>query len=55
MSPIAAYYIYTANENARAAERVHAIDARPRGPSLLDRVRALTGALRPRVTSTRPA
>jgi hypothetical protein len=46
MTPIAAYYLFTALENQRAAAAAHGIDIRRRRPSLLDRVRALALALR---------
>jgi hypothetical protein len=46
MTPIAAYYIHIANDQARAAAAARRIDVRLRGPSLLDRVRTLAAALR---------
>jgi hypothetical protein len=46
MTPIAAYYLYTAAENERAAAAAHGIDAHARRPSLMDRLRGLALALR---------
>jgi hypothetical protein len=54
MTPVAAYYLFLAEENERAAKRTDAV--RPQGPSLLDRARALAGALRVKPsTARRPA
>jgi hypothetical protein len=44
MTPIAAYFLFTAAENERAAAAVHGIE--PNRPSLLVRLRALVAALR---------
>ena len=38
MTPIAAYYIYIANENERALAATHKQPVRRRRPSLLDRI-----------------
>jgi hypothetical protein len=38
MTPIAAYYIYIANENERALKETHKQPVRRRRPSLLDRL-----------------
>ena len=38
MTPIAAYYIYLANENERALKETHKQPVRRRRPSLLDRL-----------------
>ena len=55
MTPIAAYYLFTAVENERAAAAAHGIDTRAGRPSLLDRVRTLALALRQRPSLGRPA
>jgi hypothetical protein len=55
MTPIAAYYLFTASENQRAAAAAHGIDIRPRRPSLLDRVRALAFAVRGQPSFARSA
>ena len=55
MTPIAAYYIFTANEHERAAAATHGLPARRRRPSLLDRVRAIASAIRPQASLARSA
>jgi hypothetical protein len=55
MTPIAAYYLFTAVENERAAAAIHGIDGRARRPSLLDRLRGLAFALRGQPRLARPA
>jgi hypothetical protein len=55
MTPIAAYFIFTADEQQRAAAAAHEISARRARPSLFDRVRAVASSLRPRPSLTRPA
>ncbi len=47
MTPIAAYYIFTANEHERDAVAATGLDPRAGRPSLADRLRALVAALRP--------
>jgi len=54
MSPIAAYYIFTASEHERAAAAAHGIPLRRR-PSLLERVRSLAAAVRPQGSAARSA
>jgi hypothetical protein len=54
MSPIAAYYIFTASEYERAAAAAHGLPPRRR-PSLLERVRSLAAALRLQGSASRPA
>jgi len=54
MSPIAAYYVFTASEHARAAAAAHAIPP-PRRPSLLERLRTAAAALRLQGPGARPA
>ena len=46
MTPIAAYYLFTAVETARAAAASHGIDIHSRRSPLLDRLRGLALALR---------
>ena len=46
MTPIAAYYLFTAVENERAAAASHGIDIRPRRSPLLQRLRGLALARR---------
>ena len=46
MTPIAAYYLFTALGNERAAAARHGIDMRPRRSLLPDRLRGLALALR---------
>ncbi len=53
MTPVAAYYLFLAEENERAAKRAHVV--RHQGPSLLDRARAFAAALRLKPSSARPA
>ena len=54
MTPIAAYFIFTASEHERATEATHGLPARRR-PSLLERVRSLAAALRPQGSAARSA
>ena len=54
MSPIAAYYIFTASEHGRAAALAAGIPFRRR-PSLLERVRTVAAALRPQGSAARSA
>lgn len=54
MTPIAAYYIFTANEHERAATAAHGLSRRTRA-SLSARLRALAAALRPNGSLARPA
>lgn len=53
MTPVAAYYLFLAEENERAAKRTYVV--REHGPSLLDRARAVAAALRLKPSSARPA
>jgi hypothetical protein len=46
MTPLAAYYLYIAAENERAAKATHGIDIRARRPSLVDRLLGLAFARR---------
>ena len=46
MTPLAAYYLFTAAENERAAEATRGIDNQARRPSLLDRLLGLAFARR---------
>ncbi len=55
MTPIAAYYLFTAVENERAAAAAHGIDTRAGRPTLLERIRTLLIALRQRPSLARPA
>ena len=41
MTPLAAYYLFVAVENERAAQSTHGIDIRARRPLLLDRLLGL--------------
>jgi hypothetical protein len=54
MSPIAAYYIFTASEHERAAAAAHGIPLRRR-PSLLERIRTVAAAVRPQGPGARSA
>jgi hypothetical protein len=54
MTPIAAYFIFTADEQQRAVAAAHEISPRRARPSLFDRVRAVAAAMRPRPSLTRP-
>jgi hypothetical protein len=54
MSPIAAYYIFTASERERAATAAHGLRPRRR-PSLLNRVRSLAAGVRPQGSGARSA
>ena len=54
MSPIAAYYIFTASDHERAATAAHGIPLRRR-PSLVERVRSVAAALRPQASDARAA
>jgi hypothetical protein len=54
MTPLAAYYIFTATEYERAAAAAHGIPLRRR-PSLLERVRSVAAALRPQDSGARSA
>jgi hypothetical protein len=54
MSPIAAYYIFTASERERAATAAHGLRPRRR-PSLLNRVRSLATGVRPQGSGARSA
>ena len=54
MSPIAAYYIFTASEHERTAAAAHATPLRRR-PTLLARVRTAAAALRPQGSAARSA
>jgi hypothetical protein len=47
MTPIAAYYIFNANEHERDAAAARGYDVGPRRPSLVERVGAALTALRP--------
>jgi hypothetical protein len=55
MTPIAAYYIFTAAEHERAAASAHQQLVRRHRPSLLDRVRTLAALIRPQASHPRPA
>ena len=46
MTPIAAYYIFVANENERAATGGRRTELRRHRPSLLDRARAIAAGVR---------
>jgi hypothetical protein len=54
MNPIAAYYIFTASEEQRAATAAHGIPLRRRR-SLLERVQSRAAALRPQGSAARSA
>jgi hypothetical protein len=54
MTPIAAYYVFTASEHERAAAAEHGIPLRRRR-SLLERVRGLAAAVRPQGSGARSA
>jgi len=54
MSPIAAYYVFSASEHERAAAAAHGIPPRRR-PSLLDRVRTVAAAVLPQRSPARSA
>ncbi len=51
MTPVAAYYIFVANEQAREAAEKY----RVQGPSLGDRVRAFVAARRQKAPVARPS
>jgi len=53
MTPIAAYFVFTASERERATAAAHGVPLRR--PSLLDRVRTLAAAIRPQDSAGRPA
>ena len=53
MTPIAAYFIFTASERERATVAARGLPLRH--PSLLDRVRTVAAALRPHGSAGRPA
>jgi hypothetical protein len=54
MTPIAAYFIFTASERERATQATHGLPPRRR-PSLLDRVRTVAATIRPQRSPARPA
>ena len=53
MTPIAAYFIFTASERERAAAAAHGVPLRR--PSLLDRVRTVAAGIWPQGSAGRPA
>jgi hypothetical protein len=55
MTPIAAYYIYVANENERAAASAHKQPLRRHRPSLLDRILSRVSDTRAQPSLPRPA
>jgi hypothetical protein len=55
MTPIAAYYIFIANENERASSAAHPLPVRRQHPSLLDRIRSFATGLRAQPSLPRPA